>query len=274
MLFNLFNRKAQSKKKKRNQKKEMSDEAKRLIRRIVIVVVLYVGLIFLIILGIFQISKYITGWDYFFLEHIEIRGENLSTKEAAGYCDIELPQNLIALDIDMLSRHIKKIHPDLKHVSVERKLPNTLIVIIDRRKPLVQVKLRDEYYLVDSEGFVIQRVLIKEKNAPVVVGLRRSEVHDLKNGICLSKKLRGALELFQLYKSIITEDTYKVETIDVSNSKNYILFLSKGLEIRFGRGSFESRMKNLLLILREMHVPDNSYIDLRFKNVTVAPKKI
>lgn len=274
MLFNLFNRKPQSKRKKRNQKKEMSDEAKSLIRRIVIVVVLYVGLIFLIILGIFQISKYITNWDYFSLEHIEIRGESLSTKEAAGYCDIELPKNLISLDIDMLSRHIKTIHPDLKQVRVQRKLPNTLIVIIDRRKPLVQVKLRDEYYLVDSEGFVIQRVLIKKENVPVVVGLRKSEVHDIKNGICLSKKLRRALELFQLYKLIITEETYKVETIDVSNSKNYILFVSKGLEIRFGRDNFEFNMNNLLLILREMNVPDNSYIDLRFKNVTVAPKKI
>jgi hypothetical protein len=32
-------------------------------------------------------------------------------------------------------------------------------------------------------------------------------------------------------------------------------------------------MRNLLLILGKMSIPDNSYIDLRFKDVTVAPRK-
>ena len=273
MLFNLFNRESQSKKKKRSKKKELSDESKSVIRKSVIIIILSATLVFLIVLGVSQIFSYITNWDYFSLEHIEIRGENLSTKEAARYCDIELPQNTISLSIDDLANHTKKIHPDLKQVKIERKLPNTLIVVIDRRKPVAQAEVRGEYYLVDSECFIICKLDSKQKDVPLISGLRSSEINDTKDGICISEKLNTALGLFDIYKSIITERTHQIESIDVSNSRNYVLFVSHGLEIRLGRDAFEAKIKNLLLILGENSIPDNSYIDLRFKNVTVAPRK-
>jgi len=273
MLFNLFNRESQSKKKKKNKKKEISDESKSVIKKSVIIIILSATLVFLIVLGVSQIFSYITNWEYFSLKRIEIRGENLSTNEAARYCDVELPKNTISLNLDYLANHIKNIHPDLKQVKIERKLPDTLIVVINRRKPVVQTEVHGEYYLVDSECFIICKLSLRENGLPVVNGLRKSEISDTKNGICLSEKLRKAIDLFRTYKSIISENKYKIESVDVSNSKNYVLFISNGLEIRFGRDAFESKMRNLLLLLGEMNVPDDSYIDLRFKNVTVAPRK-
>lgn len=277
MLFSLFKRKNQknkkNKNKNKNKKNEMPIESKIIIRNIIIISIVCLGFISLIFLGSQQVFNYITHWDYFNLEHIEIRGENLSTKEAARYCDIELPRNTISLNIDILASRIKKIHPDLKQVIIERKLPDTLVVIIDRRNPVAQAEIREEYYLVDKECFIICKRDSKEKDMPVINGLRNSEIDDIKNGVCLSEKLFTALELLKTYKTIVTENTYKVESIDVSNSRNYVLFISRGLEVRLGRDSFESKMRNLLLILGKMSIPDNSYIDLRFKDVTVAPRK-
>ena len=273
MLFNLFNRESQSKKKKKNKKKEISDETKNIIRKIIFVTVVCLVLFSLIIFSSVTIFKYITNWNYFSLEHIEVRGENLSTNEAARYCDVELPQNTISLDVDILANHIKNIHPDLKQVKIERKLPDTLIVVINRRKPVAQAEVHGEYYLVDSECFIICKLSLRENGLPVVNGLRKSEISDTKNGICLSEKLRKAIDLFRTYKSIISENKYKIESVDASNSKNYVLFISNGLEIRFGRDAFESKMRNLLLLLGETNILDNSYIDLRFKDILVAPRK-
>jgi cell division protein FtsQ len=273
MMFGLFARKSQGKKKKRNQKKEVSEEAKNLIRKVIFNLSIYLFVIIISILGIWQLSNYIAHWDYFDIKHIQIPGEKLSTKEAARYCDIDLPQNIINLDLRLLANHILQIHPDLKQAQVERKLPNTLVINIERRNPVAQVAVHNEYYLVDKEAFIICKINYQKKDLAVIDGLRSSEINDIEKGTCLSEKLKIALRLLDSYRSIISENTYKVLSIDVSNSRNYVIFISDGLEIRLGRDSFDSKLRNLSLILKDNNVPSDSYIDLRFKDVTVGPRK-
>jgi cell division septal protein FtsQ len=219
-----------------------------------------------------QLSAYITSWDYFDIKHIDVQGEKLSTKEAARYCDIDLPQNILTINIDLLALKVRRLHPDLKGAIIRRQLPDTLIVKIIRREPIAQIQYDDGYFLSDSENYIIRSINSKKADLPVIIGLRSWEINDRENGICKSEKLSKAIDLIDLYRRFDIAQEYGLRLIDVNDRRNYILLLDDDLEIRLGKDNFESKLKNLSLVMSQNTIPSNSYIDLRFKDITTAPR--
>lgn len=272
MIFNLFQKKKQSKKKKKGKKSGLSDEAKALINKGALVFAVLLVLGSLVFFALQQLSAYITSWDYFDIKHIDVQGERLSTKEAARYCDIDLPKNIMTINIDLLAAKIRRLHPDLKGAIVKRQLPDTLIVEIIRRKAIAQIEYENEYFLTDSQSYVIRSLNNKKADLPVIIGLKSWEINDRENGICKSEKLSRAIDLIHLYRKFDISKEYSLRVIDVGNRRNYVLLLDDNLEIRLGNDNFETQLKNLSLVMSQNIIPGNSYIDLRFKDITTAPR--
>ncbi|MFH1066728.1 MAG: FtsQ-type POTRA domain-containing protein, partial [bacterium] len=85
----------------------------------------------------------------FALRNVEVHVNGaISTAQVLRWSGVEKGQNLIALDLDCVRARLLRI-PYIDHVSVERRLPDTLRIIVDERQPiaLLQPKSRDGYLL-------------------------------------------------------------------------------------------------------------------------------
>jgi len=180
-------------------------------------------------------------------------------------------RNIFSVDLKQARDTIKKSYPQFRKVEVRRDLPDVLEVDMITRDPAAVIDTAGGI-VIDSEGVVLTvgeggKDLVKIKGITFFLNIpSRGETidnRDLGEALAvldvLSKKLRGSVK--------------DVEYIDVSNRTNILIGVS-GVEIKMGAGDIAEKADKLKNIMRDPNIyfSDIKYIDLRFKDVVIAPR--
>jgi cell division septal protein FtsQ len=208
--------------------------------------------------------------NYFEVKNIKLEGSSLPTEEAARYCNIKLPVNIFKIDLDRLAADIK-MNSELKQVKIERKLPHTLIVTTTTREPIAEIKVRDKFYRVDKEGFILAMYSEEGKDKlPDIVGINANEILPDISSISDAAKLQDALYILELLNEYGIADEYNIETIDVSNYRNPSIVIEDGIEIKVNSKQAEQKIKTLSVSLPSINLEQVTYIDLRFDDIVIG----
>ncbi len=162
----------------------------------------------------------------FKIKEVEILGnDHVSETEIRNLLDIKENDNLF-LTFNFLIK--KRLEPNayIKDVVIRRKLPNTLSVEVKERKIEFVFAKEDTYYFFDKDGKFL------EKSAQPIIGKieikgYKTDVDNLKTNDTFSnedlKKLEDIKEIIKVAEKQQIADL--ITYIDVSNSKDYIMYL-------------------------------------------------
>lgn len=190
--------------------------------------------------------------------------------------NVPIGNNLFYIDEKNIKSRLE-ILPMVKEVKVEKRLPNTLYIIIKEREPALLVVAQEKFILVDSKGFYIQDVeTIREfSNLPLITGLDLEENllygHEID-----SKALKTALKI---YEEIWDESNIYFNEINLSSGENDILLYTiEGIMVKIGdskniREKLAVFEKLYLKQIEEGTLSQLEYIDISFAGLPVIKYK-
>ena len=229
--------------------------------------VLFIGIIsgvsyFLFFSGVFEIKT------------IEVTGtEKLSEKEITEIVNQNTNKNIILANIKETREEILAIYVEIAEIKIKRKFPNTILIQIEERKPILALRENEiEYYLIDKEGFIFEKTLNIPDNIPEI----KKENQQARLGETIIEK-----EVIEKILKIKSEMGEKLKT----PIKEIVLFSSKKVEVKTDQQwkvylNFEKNLDwqiEQLKIILEEKISEKSrekleYIDLRFNKIYIFPE--
>ena len=234
MVINMTNRngrKVENQKIREEQNKnKRQQKRKKLIKRIIkwtsLIVIIIAGIIFTLTSPIFNIKN------------IEVEDNvALSEEKIISLSRLKKDENIFRFLISDIEKYLKE-EPYVESATIERKLPDTVLIKVKERNRDFCFKFLNEYAYINNQGYILE-IAEDSLNLPVIEGLETPE-EDIKAGNRLNnndlKKLEVAIEIMSIAKE--NEIDSKITGIDISDKNEYILYLAEEKKTAYlGNGS-------------------------------------
>ncbi len=220
-----------------------------------------------------ELNRFIHTSPIFNLQQIEVKTSGGLDEECVWELIEEPQRHLFKIDLLELSRWLEE-RPEVRSAKVTRSFPDKLIVELDERSAIAQVR-SNRYFPVDGEGIILPGVRnYPDPDLPTIIGVGL-RVDRIKMGEPYeSERLTKALELLIIVTSSESLSDIKVSKIDVRDPRD-ISFMTDGMiEIRVGGQDFGRKVGDLSEVIVDIRAKKKKvkYIDLRFGDVAIGWK--
>ncbi|GBD94037.1 cell division protein FtsQ [bacterium BMS3Abin05] len=232
--------------------------------------ILAIGLFGLFLWGI---RSWVLHSNAFLLKSITVRGNRILEKENI-LKNVSFKKNMRLTDVELsgIEGRLMK-NPYLKSVVVFRRFPSTLEIEVEERSPVAYVSGK-KLWMVDDEGVILPPLLGGETlGLPVIT--HTGKFQEKIGEAVKNKKLRKAVWLLSMMKTLDKNLYYQVNNVDYSVQKGMVVYLNKrSFPLYFGDSPAVRQIAYMQAILkklkRERRVANVQYIDLRFENQVVV----
>jgi len=192
----------------------------------------------------------------FAVQRVSVQGTNLITEnEILKLSDGIQGQNLLLFDRKALEYKIS-LHPLVKSIQFQRKLPQTLVIQVTERTPAALVVVPKGVLEVDSEGTFLRRLESWPKSDyPVISGIELSDT--VGPGQNLANPLLNAA--LRLLGQAPPELVIQIGELNVNAIEQITLFLTSGVEVRLGQANDWADKLQALYQL----ISDNGYTSIQ-----------
>lgn len=204
---------------------------------------------------------------------VEVRGNSMVPegliKEKA---EIPMDENVFFLNYGEISRRVSAIR-QIKAAQVSGRLPSSVVITVEERKPFAVAAVRGRYLVFDNEGFIIESLGpkdarepssgIKVFELPTVVGLPADSVVENKR---IDPQTMKAIEFsFVTLGRIMSKGKFELELVSFSEMN---IIIDDLLKVKIGSpDDIEKKFFNLSKILASISDKNSvEYIDLRAKD--------
>jgi len=217
----------------------------------------------LIVMTLAVVALRIGAQKFFFknteyaLHHLDAKLDGVMTQEElVTLTGFEEGKNLFALDLDQANKKLSAL-PEVRSVSLERLIPDTISVKVERRVPVFlfagsgdagESFVPGKSILCDGEGILLQpsRLAPEFLNLPILRGI---DPGNAQPGSHLeNERLDFALTLQQAL-SKIPEETFKIRSIDVSKDYAAVVTDSANARYTFGNKDLPDQIDRLEKLL-------------------------
>jgi cell division protein FtsQ len=194
--------------------------------------------------------------EYFRLRIVQITGNKTLTQQDVLYM-LALPSNatLFQLDLSRMGTRLKR-HPYVKMVTLRRRFPDTLTVVVQERSPYLIVVSGWQRMVLDAEGVVLHpHRLVRDRQLPE---LRLHHKRALTPGMHLrQKEVQRALELVRAYKISPVAAMMQLVSFTVEESGVSVWEIEPyAFVIRLGEGGIEAQLGRLPPVLQYVEQRD------------------
>ncbi len=154
---------------------------------------------------------------FFKINTVTISGDKVySDKMVADKSGIEIGENLFKVNEEKLSKKLSKDLPYIKSVTIERKLPDTIIINVEAAKEVAAIATEKGFVLIDEKGKVLDKnASILKENVAVINNVKLKEyIEGEKFVLTDEKKTQTLIELFEAIKNA---DMQLLTEIDLKN---------------------------------------------------------
>ncbi len=210
----------------------------------VFILAMVIGLISVSFLSIYH---YLLSSPYLRLEQVEVDGvDEKIREELIKACGLSSDVSLLGLNLNRV-KHKMEGHPWVKAVSLERRFPHSLIVHVEKERPLGVVAM-DKLYYFNGQGEVFKEVSRSEEvDFPLVTGVdregakRREQLMRAVSAIKGLEAVKGPWALNQLSEVNVKED----EMLS-------LYYENMGAEIRLTASALGGGMDKLTRVARHL----------------------
>ncbi len=236
-------------------------------------VALYAALAGSLALGVVRLYEHFMTSPKFNIANISIHGGSESTRLAlADRVEGFVGNNIFRCDL-MAIKAAASGHAWAGDVMVARELPNRLRLVVNERRAVGLVRVRNLVFVVDEFGQIIDEAhsLPKFLDVPVIVGLK-PEIHSSENRQLIINGL-AALETIKQTSLIFWGN---IETLDVADANNLVVQLThEKSPIHLGAYPISANINHYLLIAD--HIAEKyanlAYVELGFaEQVSIMPQ--
>jgi len=231
-------------------------------------------LITLLALGlVFGIKGFLFSRTFALKEIILENESQLSCDEVVSICQKSGEVNIFRLDLVSIKNAITRLHPEIMRVDIERRLPDKLIIKVEKRQAIAILRWQDDF-LIDREGYIIDvPSQATQRNLPVISGLNLSRYQKEVGDRIDALSLIGAMKLLNEYKKLELSENTRLSSIDISSSRN-MKFVINGVEVKVRSEDIIKELQRLEQLSREIEITPEKikYIDLRFGDAIVGPQ--
>ena len=157
---------------------------------------------------------------FFKINTITISGDKVySDKMIADKSGIEMGENLFKVNEEKLAEKLSKDLPYIKSVTVERKLPDTIIINVEAAKEVAAITTKKGFVLLDETGKVLDKnASILKENVAVINNVKLKEyIEGEKVVLTDEKKTETLIKLFEAIKNVLWQGRQD------SNSRHLVL---------------------------------------------------
>lgn len=202
------------------------------------------------------------------VKYIKVTGnEFIPEEKIINYAKIPLGDGTFHIDLDEIKSRFEKVI-QIKEVKIKRKLPATIVINVDERRPFAIAIISNATTLIDDDGFIIAKqglassiYKIDIQKYPVVRGIN---VKSLENGRRLNEKdrffIKNALGLLSRFVDIGSLQ------LDVGNREDITIYIEDIIKVKIGSPTEierKTRIIQALLSSIQGKWPKVSYIDVR-----------
>ena len=154
---------------------------------------------------------------FFKINTITISGDKVySDKMVADKSGIEMGENLFKVNGEKLTEKLSKDLPYIKSVTVERKLPDTIIINVEAAKEVAAITTKKGFVLLDETGKVLDKnASILKENVSVINNVKLKEYIEGEKVILTDEKKTETL--IKLFEAIKNADMQLLTEIDLKN---------------------------------------------------------
>lgn len=154
---------------------------------------------------------------FFKINTITISGDKVySDKMVADKSGIEMGENLFKVNGEKLTEKLSKDLPYIKSVTVERKLPDTIIINVEAAKEVAAITTKKGFVLLDETGKVLDKnASILKENVAVINNVKLKEYIEGEKVVLTDEKKTETL--IKLFEAIKNADMQLLTEIDLKN---------------------------------------------------------
>ena len=217
------------------------------------------GVVIAIVALVLTGAPFIRQSGLFELRELKIFGCTLTRPEdIMAQAQIQKGMNLLSVNLNQKSSQLEQ-YPYIYKAVLERKLPNTLEIYVEERKPRAVIRL-ENFYLVDAQGEIYKKAQAAELNYPLLSGLSKDDLY--RDSEHCQHLIRSALGLLD---SIAQDQRFKGAEIEITIDKTAgftIITAPERMTIYVGFGDFAEKIAALWKIVDDL------------KNKGLAPETI
>ena len=154
---------------------------------------------------------------FFKINTITISGDKVySDKMVTDKSGIEMGENLFKINEEKLTEKLSKDLPYIKRVTVERKLPDTIIINVEAAKEVAAITTKKGFVLLDETGKVLDKnASILKENVAVINNVKLQEYIEGEKVVLTDEKKTETL--IKLFEAIKKADMQLLTEIDLKN---------------------------------------------------------
>ena len=177
---------------------------------------------FLLALVVICVGVILVFSVFFKINNVTISGDKVySEKMIEDKSGIEIGSNLFIVSEEKLSEKLSKELPYIKSVTVERKLPDTIIINVTAAKEVAAITTENGFVLLDETGKVLDKnASILKENVAVLNNVKLKEcVEGAQVVFTNENKNEVFVKLFEAIKNVDMQLLTEVDLKDVNNVK-------------------------------------------------------
>jgi cell division protein FtsQ len=196
---------------------------------------------------------------------VEVQGvDRLSEEEVLALAAVPDDATLLRFPAgDVADRLLA--NPWIEDVSVNRDFPDTMVITVVERTPSAQLDLGEQYWVVDSEGYVLEEKSLEETSTLVVV----RDVQDAQPVIGERVEEEELLNALAVLSGLSDELRDQVRTVSAVSVDETALITEDGIEILFGEATEVERKDVVTREILEQQEGLVVFIDVRTVDVPV-----
>lgn len=212
-------KKNQNIKKKNNKKKQKKEKRNKIILNFIkwffLIGALIGSIIFFMLSPLFNIQTINV-----------LNNDKISTEKILSLAGIELGENTYKINKKLIKDNVKQ-NAYIESISITRKLPNILNIIVKEREATYMLEIGAGYAYINNQGYILE-INSQKINTPIITGIT-TIVEDVKEGNRLYvQDLEKLGKVLEIYESAATNQINDLITkIDISNKQDYILLLEQ-----------------------------------------------
>jgi len=199
----------------------------------------------------YSARRYVRGTPRFAVSEVIVTGtKHRQPDEVVALSGVNKGRNIFSIDLDAARAQILA-DPWVKEARLERRLPGTVTIAIEERKPAGIVAAGDTY-LVTSEGEIWKRLEPGDPtDLPIVTGLSVQMLTDDRKGA--EAVVRRALELGAEYERTSLSKRSPLQEVHVSGNGATSLVVGKSaLTLALGEAPFRRKLEQASRVVAEL----------------------
>ncbi len=174
----------------------------------------------------------------FNINNITVTGnKKLSSNEIISLSTLTVEENMFKYNFGEIEKNIKE-NPYIEKVKLNRKLPDTVEVVVEEREATYMLQIANAYAYLDNQGYILE-ISEEKKILPIIKGIKTKQEEIHPGDRLVTEDLKKLNDVLKIMESAHSNALAKfITTIDITDKENYLIRMEdKKKTVHFGDAS-------------------------------------